>query len=132
MLHSVLSKLPKPLNLEKLISDTMDLFHRHPPPSLPGGAWHRVSGYSVLKTTHDPDQLSKQTLADGERFFAKQVSQLRRAELFIKIQSQLWKHRRPVRGVSIALLVGLLSIWLARGSSVAVVHSWWQYIRAWI
>jgi len=132
ILGSILTKLPQPLNLEKLISDTMDLFHRHPPQSLPLGAWRRVSEYSVLKTTHDPDNLSKQTLRDGERLFVKQVRQLRRAELMIKIQTRLWKYRRPVRSVGIALLVGALSLWLARGNDISTLQSWWYYLGSWI
>jgi len=130
MLHSILSKLPKPLNLEKLISDTMDLFHRHPPQSLPFGTWRRVSEESVLKTTHDFDRLSRQTIQDGERLFAKQVSQLHRAELMMKIQARLWKYRRPARGAGIALLVGLMSLWIARGNNTSTLQTYWNYLRS--
>jgi len=132
MLHSVLSKLPKPLNLEKLISDTVDLFHRHPPQTLPDNAWYSVSEYSVLKTTHEPDQLDKQTLKDGENLFAKQVTQLHRAEFLMKVYSRIQKYRRPAKTVGVALLVGIISLWLGRGSNAATIHSWWQYLRSWI
>jgi len=131
MLHSVLSKLPKPLNLEKLISDTVDLFHYHPPQTLPNNAWYNVSEYSVLKTTHEPDQLDKQTLKDGENLFAKQVTQLRRAEFLMKLYSRIQKYRRPAKTVGVALLVGIISLWLGRGSNAATIYSWWQYLRSW-
>lgn len=112
MLHSVLSKLPKPLDLEALISRTMALFTEYPPERLPFGAWSKISPFSVLKTTRE--HLRKQTLQDGEEFFAKQAAQLTRREQLERAKAVLWKYRRPVGRIGLAVLVGVLSFWLRR------------------
>ncbi|KAL8934249.1 MAG: hypothetical protein Q9211_005330, partial [Gyalolechia sp. 1 TL-2023] len=51
MLHSILSKLPKPLDLEALITQTTSLYMDFPPERLPFRSWARISPFSVLKTT---------------------------------------------------------------------------------
>lgn len=79
MLHSTLSKLPKPLKLEELISRTVILFNDHPPEILPRRAWAKISYYSVLKTTYGIRR--NQTLEDGEALFEMQALELRREEL---------------------------------------------------
>lgn len=112
MLHSVLSKLPKPLDLEALISKTMVLFSAHPPPSLPFGAWRKVSIYSVLKTTQG--SIKKQSLQDGEELYEMQALQLRRAELTQHAITKLWKYRRPAGSVCLAVFLGIVSFWLRR------------------
>lgn len=112
MLHSVLSKLPKPLNLEALISKTMKLFEEHPPESLPSRAWSKISVYSVLKTTRK--SVRNQTLEDGEDLFEHQALQLRRKELQKRAMASIWKYRRPASRIGLACLVGILSIWLSR------------------
>ena len=115
MLHSVLSKLPKPLDLELLISETVMLFERHPPEKLRSRAWAKISCYSVLKTTR---KLSRnQSLEDGEFMFEMQVLQLRRTELRKEAFNKLWKHRRPVGGLGLAILIGIASVWLGRRGS---------------
>ena len=112
MLHSVLSKLPKPLNLERLISRSMVLFEGHPPEKLPWRAWSKISRYSVLKTTYGtkPDQ----SIMDGEALFELQVLELRRLELSRKALTQMWKYRRPASGFGLAVVVGILSLWVGR------------------
>lgn len=112
MLHSVLSKLPKPLDLEALISRTMTLFTEHPPELLPFGAWPKISPFSVLKTTRE--YIRKQTLQDGEEFFAKQAAQLKRQEQLERAKAVLWNYRRPAGRIGLAVLVGVLSFWLRR------------------
>ena len=112
MLHSGLAKLPKPLNLEALISRTMTLFEEHAPESLPSRAWAKVSPYSVLKTTRT--SVRNQTLKDGEDLFEYQALQLRREELQKRAMATIWKYRRPASQVGLAFLVGILSIWLSR------------------
>jgi hypothetical protein len=72
MLHSILSKLPKPLDLEALISKTMELYEKHPPEKLPFRVWWWISSNSVLRTTRN--LAAKQTLEDGEKLFQKQAS----------------------------------------------------------
>lgn len=115
MLHSVLSKLPKPLDLEALISKTMDLFSSHPPPNLPFRAWGKVSMYSVLKTTRGSTK--KQTLRDGEELFEMQALQLRRAELTQHAMNKLWKYRRPAGSICLAVFIGIVSFWLRRSGT---------------
>lgn len=107
MLHSILSKLPKPLDLERLISDTAKLLEEHPPESLQG--WSKISQSSVLKTARWPEQTSKQTLEDGQVYFEKQVRELRRAELRKNLLKKLWKHRKGAIAIGITVMVGLLS-----------------------
>ena len=119
MLHSVLSKLPKPLDFEALVSRTMQLFEEHPPEGLPSGAWAKISVYSVLKTTRQSAR--NQTLEDGEELFEHQALQLRRDEMQKRAMAAIWKYRRPAIRVGLAFLVGLLSIWLSRRVGLDVV-----------
>ena len=115
MLHSVLSKLPKPLDLEALIARTMQVYCEQPPERLPRFAWWRVSAYSVLKTTRQP--LRDQTIQDGERLFLKQRLQLRRVEMQKQAIARMWKYRRPAGSIGLAVVVGVLSFWLRRNGT---------------
>lgn len=121
MLHSILSKLPKPLNLERLISRTVELFQQYPPPSLPGRAWAHVSSNSVLKTTQDFGKLSQQSLGDGEIFFQKEAAEIRRRDVLIQRQQQLRslarRYRRPASWFSGAMFVAVLAFYF-RGSTL--------------
>lgn len=130
ILHSILSKLPKPLNLEKLIADTMDLFHRHPPEMLTTGAWRQISSYSVLKTTRDPSRLAQQTLQDGERLFVKQARQLRLVQLLVETRSKFWKFRRPTGALGLAVLIGVLSWWLQCDNSGSLISKVWILFKS--
>ncbi|MCJ1321556.1 hypothetical protein MMC15_006901 [Xylographa vitiligo] len=113
MLHFTLSKLPKSLDVEDMITRAKALVLEHPPERLPFRAWNKISAYSVLKTTRG---LSKpQTLIEGEAFFSKQVTQLDRAQLRQKIRSAAWRYRKPAGSVGVALLIGLVSIWIQNG-----------------
>ena len=119
MLHFTLSKLPKDLDLEALISRTLLVFHNHRPASLPFGSWRRISSYSVLKTTRAKGEPlagtpALQALQDGEAFFTHQAAELRRTEMQRRVKQSLWKYRRPVGGVGLAILIGVFSIWLQR------------------
>lgn len=112
MLHSVLSKLPIPLDLEALISKTIELFKTYPPEALSGRAWSKISPFSVLKTTRD---LSRhQTLRDGEDLFVMQQLQLRRTELRERAVATMWSYRRPLGSVGLAVAVGIMALWLRR------------------
>lgn len=113
MLHSVLSKLPKPLDLEALISRTMTVFTKHPPEHLPFRAWSRISPFSVLKTTRE--SIGVQNSQEGLDLFAMQALQLRRTELREQALARLWKHRRPAASIGVAVFVAVFSIWLRRG-----------------
>lgn len=112
MLHSVLSKLPKPLDLEALISRTMAVFIEHPPEKLPFRAWSRISPFSVLKTTRDSTKI--QDLQEGQDLFEMQILQLRRAELTQHALKTIWKYRRPAATVGLAVLIGVISFWLKK------------------
>lgn len=113
MLHSVLSKLPKPLDLEALIAQTVSLYERCPPEKLPFRAWAKVSPFSVLKTTRA--DYRQQTLSDGIALFDLQVAQLRRQQMRRQLMATLWKHRRYATRAGLTILVGLVAIWLGRG-----------------
>jgi hypothetical protein len=114
MLHSILSKLPKPLDLEALIANTVKLIEKHPPRSL--RPWRLISQYSVLKTSLFLDQTANQTLEDGETYFKKQVKELQWAEQREKVLTTIWKYRKPAGTIGFAVLVGVLSFWLRKSS----------------
>ncbi|KAA8635877.1 hypothetical protein SMACR_01716 [Sordaria macrospora] len=146
MLHSILSKLPKPLNLEGLIKDTVALFENYPPERLPSWRWG-ISGNSVLKTAREETGTGKeqgterrgggggvatgQTMEDGKRFFEKQVRELMWMERGKKAKKWMWKNRRPVRTLGLAVLVGVIAILLRRAPGgpmawvLGVVNRWW-------
>lgn len=112
MLHSVLSKLPKPLDLEALISKTIELFKASPPEALSGRAWSRISPFSVLKTTRDLSH--RQTLQDGEDLFVMQQLQLRRIELRARAVSTVWSYKRSLGSMGLAVAVGVIALCLKR------------------
>ncbi|RFU35675.1 hypothetical protein B7463_g658, partial [Scytalidium lignicola] len=114
MLHSILSKLPKPLDLETLIAKTVKLYEEYPPETLK--PWRSISRYSVLKTTLSIDNARSQTLEDGETYFMKQVEEIKRAERKKELFITLWKYRRPAGMVGVAVLVGVLSFWMRKHS----------------
>ncbi|TKA82678.1 hypothetical protein B0A55_01482 [Friedmanniomyces simplex] len=130
MLHSILSKLPKPLKLESLIQRTSELYQQHPPESLPGRAWSRVSANSVLKTTHDPQLLAKQTLADGEVLFERQAAEIKRADDW-KRRKLRWrqlarKYRRPARAATYGgatIVAVVIAYWLRNSAGQTVLAS---------
>jgi TBC1 domain family member 20 len=121
ILNFILSKLPKPLDLERLITDTMELFMKHPPKDLPFHAWRQIPASSVLRTTQVSPSSSSPGIArtdlglsEGESLFSKQLIDLERQEKRERILKQLWTYRRPVVGVAAAVLVGVLSVWIQR------------------
>jgi len=114
MLHFTLSKLPNPLDVEDLIRRAKELFSKHPPEQLPFRAWSKISAFSVLKTTRGSPR--SQCISEGEELFTKQVSQLQRAEFQQRMCLVLWKYRKPVGGIGLALTVGLASVLIQRGA----------------
>lgn len=115
MLHSILSKLPRPLDLDRLISGAVGLFDAHPPETL--RSWRAISGASVLKTARLVGLSAAQTMADGEAFFDRQVRELRWMERRDKIREALWRYRRPAGALGLAVLVGVVAVLAARKSS---------------
>lgn len=118
MLHAILSKLPKPLDLEGLIRRTIELREKYPPARLPGRVWKRISSSSVLKTTQDFDALLGQSLEDGERFFQQEAAEIARRDALKARQQQIqalaWRYRRPAALTGGAVLVAVLGILLRR------------------
>lgn len=118
MLHAILSKLPKPLDLEGLIERTIELRRQHPLHRLPGRVWSRISSSSVLKTTQDPDALLRQTLQDGERYFEKEAAEIRRRDALKAKQQQLRalyrRHRRSALLTGAAVLVAVVGVVMRR------------------
>ncbi|CAK3811301.1 TBC1 domain family member 20 [Lecanosticta acicola] len=128
MLHSILSKLPKPLDLEGLITRTQALFKQCPPERLPNRAWSRISSYSVLKTTRVPQALAAQTLEDGEKLFEKQASEIRRQEQLKLVRHRAsalaYRYRRSVGWTSAAVLVALLALYYGRSGAAGNFDGW--------
>lgn len=131
MLHSILSKLPRPLNLEALIANTVQLFDKYPPETLP--AWRSISKNSVVKTARWHDDSTQQTVEDGELYFHRQVREMEIAEMRQRLFAALWKYRRPAAAVSMAVFVGVLSIWLRKSPAMqnlgTALQDRWLYIR---
>ncbi|KAL2799349.1 putative GTPase activator protein [Aspergillus keveii] len=112
MLHFTLSKLPIPLDLENLISRAVQLFHDHPPESLPAGVWRKIPECSVLKTSRDVSK--KQSIKTTIELFYQQTNQLRREENKQKLIGFIWSHRRTIGSVAVAVFIGAMSIWIRK------------------
>ncbi|KAI5781466.1 rab-GTPase-TBC domain-containing protein [Geopyxis carbonaria] len=111
MLHSILSKLPKPLDLEGLIARAIKLLNERPPEKL--STWRYVSSTSVLKTSrqHSASCLKSEgsTLLEAEELFQKQCRQLARDKRRKEFFEALVKHRKPAI-LGLTIIVGLSSI----------------------
>ncbi|WPG97380.1 Hypothetical protein R9X50_00015500 [Acrodontium crateriforme] len=120
MLHSILSKLPKPLNLDGLISRAVEIYEQYPPDKLPCRVWSHVSLNSVLKTTRNIEVLHQQTLKDGEEFFKKQAEEIKRAEAWNARKQRMLlvarNYKRPVALTGIAILVAVFALALRNTS----------------
>ncbi|KAL2189526.1 hypothetical protein L209DRAFT_769652 [Thermothelomyces heterothallicus CBS 203.75] len=119
MLHSILSKLPVPLDLDRLIAQAVALERDVPPERLP--SWRRgVSRWSVLKTGRlargkgGPEEIPG--LEQGRVWFEKQVRELRWQEKKKAAGRWVWRNRRPAGMVGVAILVGVLAVLLRRES----------------
>ncbi|KAH6631649.1 rab-GTPase-TBC domain-containing protein [Chaetomium tenue] len=117
MLHSILSKLPVPLDLEGLIAQAVRLQAEFPPERLP--AWRKgVSRWSVLKTGRrggSGEGVDVVGVEQGRVWFERQVRELRWQETRERAGKWVWKHRRPAGMVGAAVLVGVLAVLLRRG-----------------
>ena len=120
MLHFTLSKLPQPLDIEYLVSETVVLFDQYPPEKLGSGAWRKISPYSVLKTTRDPVKLANQTMKDGELYLDKQAAQIRREQVMRRVTTPVKKFlvrsRGPLGFTTIAVAIAVLSWCLGRNN----------------
>ncbi|RPA94453.1 hypothetical protein L873DRAFT_1701030 [Choiromyces venosus 120613-1] len=108
ILHSILSKLPKPLDLDDLISRAASLLEQQPPESL--STWHKVSSRSVLKTSRNPDK-SPPSLSYAEKLFNQQWRELERARKRKAIFKAIIKKGR-ITLLGLTLLVGISAIGL--------------------
>ncbi|KAB8232229.1 hypothetical protein ETB97_001175 [Aspergillus alliaceus] len=124
MLHFTLSKLPCPLDLEGLISSTVQLFNDYPPESLPFGAWRKLPLASVLKSTRDI--FGKQNTQEAIDLFDRQVRQLRYEERKEKVVGFLWQHKRTIGTVAVTILVGAISVWMRKKGFDTTI---WSYIN---
>ncbi|RAK99109.1 TBC domain-containing protein [Aspergillus ibericus CBS 121593] len=123
MLHFTLSKLPNPLDLDGLISRSMQLFDDYPPESLAFGAWKQIPDCSVLKSSRDLVKI--QTTKDTVGLFEKQVRQLRYEERKEKTIAFLWSHRRAIGSVAVTILVGAMSVWIKKKGFDNTI---WSYV----
>ncbi|QIX00403.1 hypothetical protein AMS68_005920 [Peltaster fructicola] len=129
MLHSILSKLPSPLNLDDLIAKAAKLFHTHPPARLSGLAWYNISSNSVLKTTCSSARPMQQTLQDGERFFHQQAGEIERQDIRSRqlrgARRLALQYRRPAIYTAAAVTVAVLAVYGAKpSSSLRMVLEW--------
>lgn len=141
ILHSILQKLPKPLDIENLIRRTRTLFERYPPEQLPNRTWRQVSSNSVLKTTRDPQALAMQSLQEGEQFLAKHAAEIRRHDALVetkkRIQALAYRCRRPARWTGAAILIAVLALCM-RGDNASMIfrllgrarNTAWGVVRA--
>lgn len=125
MLHSVLSKLPKPLDLEGWIARAIRLLDDQPPERL--STWRRVSRLSVLKTSRQSDSL---TLAAAEDIFRRQSRELALRKHCKDAYLAVVRHRKPLL-LGLSLAVGLSSVaWAVYsrhhggGSLVGLLVAW--------
>ena len=114
MLHSILSKLPTPLDLEGLIMQTMRLYSSCPPQQLPGNPWRNIDRNSVLKTTVNMAEIRQQTLRQGEVWFHRQGRKLQRDQNMQSMISVLRAYRRPAQSASLAVVVVAIAWWIGR------------------
>ncbi|KAF4551918.1 Rab-GTPase-TBC domain-containing protein 2 [Elsinoe fawcettii] len=118
MLYAVLSKLPNPLDLEALIRRTEGLREMFPPEKLPGHAWRGISTFSVLKTARTVEETRGQDLGVAEKWLALHAEEIERVEkrkaAVRRLRRTAYVYRRPAGAVALAVLVGVVSVWLGR------------------
>lgn len=112
ILTFMISKLPKTLDIDALVLDTLTLFRQQPPERLNGFIWWRVSQYSVLKTSREINR--PHSLEEAENLCRKQISELRRDESIRKSAKLLLRYRKPILSLTAALLVAAMSVWFRR------------------
>lgn len=129
MLHFTLSKMPQPLGLEDLISSTLDLYQKHPPESLPYRVWRHLPRNSVLKTSRTVGEYTD--LKDAVNHFVQQTKELRREEFRKQTYALLWRYRRPIGGIGVAILIGLASIYIRKTGLEGPIWSYMGRLREW-
>jgi TBC1 domain family member 20 len=112
MLHFILSKVPDKLDLDALITATIKLFERIPPESL--RSWRQISSASSLKTARSIEACAVQTVEEGHKQFEQQCKELAWTERREKLLKTIWYYRRPARAIGLAVMVGIVAIYLRR------------------
>ncbi|KAK1594430.1 GTPase-activating protein gyp10 [Colletotrichum navitas] len=118
MLHLILSKVPQKMDLESLIASATALYERYPPESL--SAWRRISEASSLKTARSVEVCAKQTMDEGHAYFQKQLAELKALERRQKLMRVLWMYRKGAATAGLAVVVGLVAVYLGRRNSSPV------------
>ncbi|KAF3942221.1 hypothetical protein ABW19_dt0200238 [Dactylella cylindrospora] len=135
MLHSVLCKLPKPLDLEGLIAKAVDLQTTYPPEKL--HIWRKVPSSSVLKTYPSPLTLGKSEVSEeiqkdfakGEALFKKQENQLAMENLKSQIMTNLHTHKSMI-GWTVVAGVSAVALGYYLGRRGVDTKTVWQYLAA--
>ncbi|KAK1829164.1 rab-GTPase-TBC domain-containing protein [Podospora conica] len=128
MLHSILCKLPRPLDIDALVAEAGRLCDAHPPERL--AAWRSgISRNSVLRTARDAEACAAQTMEDGEVFFRRHVAELKWLEKCDKAKELLWQHRYRVRNAGFAVIIGIAALLLRRypwawQNAVSLMRRW--------
>lgn len=116
MLHVILGKLPPTMDLDALITSSIALFDAYPPETL--GSWRYISPFSALKTVRDVADCKGQTLEQGHEYFERQVKEIQWIEMRDRARFLIWRYRRHAGTVGMAVLVGVLAVYLRRNPSV--------------
>ena len=121
MLFFTLQKLPQPLDLEPLVSRSLQLFKDYPPERLPGRVWQQISSSSVLKTSRKIT--SPQSMSAAEDLLRKQSQELRFDEARRKVLLTAFRYRRPIASTAMAVAIGAVSIWLRKSGHDSLLLS---------
>ena len=147
MLHSVLSKLPKPLDLEGLISKALLLLEKYPPEKL--STWVQISNKSVLKTSRragpfrSKDRPTHPDLRQAEWLLVKQAAEVERKRKLKEICDQVIKYKPQVLKIGVTVVVGVSAVaigaylsksggtlgWAELGKPLGFVKSVLNYFR---
>lgn len=114
IMHAILSKLPKPLDLDHLLTRSFSLHAAHPPASLPRHIWAPIDADSVLKSAADPARVAVQSLEEGQAAFHRQAARLRRQKLLLQAKAWAWRNRRPVASLAFAMTVAVAAYLVQR------------------
>lgn len=128
MLHSVLSKLPKPLDLEGLISKALLLLGKYPPEKL--STWVQISNKSVLKTSRragpfrSKDRPAHPDLRQAECLLLKQTAEVDRKRKLKEICDQVTRYKPQAIKIGVTVVVGLSAIAIGAYLSKSSTLGW--------
>lgn len=147
MLHSILSKLPKPLDLEGLISKALRLLEEYPPEKL--STWVQISNKSVLKTSRragpfgSKDSPAHSDLLQAEQLLVKQAAEVERKRKLKEICDQVIKYKPQALKIGVTIVVGVSAVaigaylsksggtmgWAELGKPLGFIKSMLNYFR---